>query len=400
MIIGLVGPVGQDIQSVTELLSEEKDFQVVDSIQMLRLADRKLMGSLTTQSYHKKYVLKKFEQEFGTVLVTGNLVLSEDICEWILQEGGTIVVVSRDKLESYDKEVLEAIGTYWEEVHTQKYNLEVRFKKVFERLSKIGNAANLHLIDLSDEDTTALETLMELSQNWEESKEIENSYENLIELITIRKEDNTMTMEESIKKAMRELGMDVDDTPTPEVSTKKTIEPKKHEKVVKTDKPEPKKDIMNPPVENTVEGNTEEAEESAIFVKITDTTMALLIPAGMTLEHQNIGGVEFNVATVSIPDWNSRKLQELPLAIPQEKQQKTSEPVKVERKSVKVEKPEKKVEKPVKVVVEFDDLSELQAEKSRLDAEIKKYRAVGDIDTVNELRKQRRAVRNKINKLK
>lgn len=395
MIIGLVGPVGQDIQSVSELLSEDRDFQVVDSIQMLRLADRKLMGSLTTQSYHKKYVLKKFEQEFGTVLVTGNLVLSEDICEWILQEGGVIVVVSRDKLESYDKEVLEAIKTYWEEVHTQKYNLEVRFKKVFERLSKIGNADNLHLIDLSNEDTTALETLMELSQNWKESKEIENSYEELIELITIRKEDNTMTMEESIKKAMRELGMDVDDTPTPEVTTKKAIEPKKPAKPAKVSKPEPKEDIMNPPVENT-----EEAEESTIFIKITDTTMALLIPAGMTLEHQNIGGAEFNVATVNIPDWNSKKLQELPLAIQQEEQQKTPEPVKVERKSVKVEKPEKKAEKPVKVVVESDDLNELQEEKSRLDAEIKKYRAAGDIDTVNELRKQRRAVRNKINKLK
>lgn len=396
MIIGLVGPVGQDIQSVSELLSEDRDFQVVDSIQMLRLADRKLMGSLTTQLYHKKYVLKKFEQEFGTVLVTGNLVLSEDICEWILQDGGVIVVVSRDKLESYDKEVLEAIGTYWEELHTQKYNLEVRFKKVYERLSKFESNNNLHLIDLADEDTTALETLMEISQNWEESNGIENSYENLIELITIRKEDNTMTMEESIKKAMRELGMDVDDTPTPEVTTKKAIEPKKPEKVVKVDKPEPKKDIMNPPAESVVEEDTEEAEESAIFVKITDTTMALLIPAGMTLEHQNIGGMEFNVATVSIPDWHSRKLQELPLAI----QQKTPEPVKVERKSVKVEKPEKKVEKPVKVVVESDDLNELQEEKSRLDAEIKKYRAAGDIDTVNELRKQRRAVRNKINKLK
>ena len=55
--------------------------------------------------------------------------------------------------------------------------------------------------------------------------------------------------------------------------------------------------------------------------------------------------------------------------------------------------------KPTKTVVVSGEISDLVAEKARLDAEIKKYRQLGDADTVNELRKQRRAVRNKINKL-
>ena len=46
------------------------------------------------------------------------------------------------------------------------------------------------------------------------------------------------------------------------------------------------------------------------------------------------------------------------------------------------------------------ELEEVKAEKARLDGEIKKYRSEGNMDMVNSLRKQRRIVRGKINKLK
>lgn len=399
MIIGMIGPVGQDTELATQLLTEDKEIQVIDSIQLLRLAGRKLIGSLTTQNYHKKYVLKKFEDTFGTVIITGNLILSDDICEWLLQEGGIIVVVSRDKLESYDKEVIETTEKYWDEKTTQKYNLEVRFKKVYERLQKNNTGTdNLYLVDLGSEDTSVLESLIESSQDWMESEIVENSYEELLNLIEVRKDDENMTMEESIKKAMRDLGMDVDDTaeetPHPEKPSKKqdTKQPKQKKKP----QTKPKEDFMNAP-EETAENEDDSAEEVAsVFVKLTDTTMALLIPAGLKLEKQVIGDMEFNVATVDLPDLSNKKLQELSI----KKQEEPTKPAPTEKKPKKVEKSKKPSEKPTKVVVVSDDLKELQEEKARLDAEIKKYRADGDIDMVNALRKQRRAVRNKINKLK
>lgn len=407
MIIGLIGPVSQDIELATELLTEDKEIQVIDSIQLLRLAGRKLIGSLTTQDYHKKYVLKKFEDIFGTVIVTGNLILSENICEWLLQEGGIIVVVSRDKLESYDKEVIKTTEKYWDEKTTQKYNLEVRFKKVYERLQKSNTGTdNLYLADLGSEDTSMLESLIESSQDWMESETIENSYEELISLIEVRKDDEDMTMEESIKKAMRELGMNVDDSDVPAEPKPVTKKPetKKASKPVKTEvKQQPKDDFMNPPEDNTE--SEEEAVVDSVFVKLTDTTMALLIPVGLEMEKQNIGGMEFNVATVGIPDLKNRKLQELQINKTHQETEKVSKPerkpVKAEKSEPKkIEKPKQKLEKPMKVMVESGNLDELREEKARLDAEIKKFRAAGDIDTVNSLRKQRRAVRNKINSLK
>ena len=409
MIIGLVGPAASDTQLITELLTEEKSIQVVDSIDVIRLMDRKHINSLTTKDYHKKYFLKQLESELGTYIVTGNLLLSREICQWILQDGGIIVIISRDKMESYDKSVIENTGVYWDDPNIQRYELEYKFKRLFEELQKSnGGSGNLYLVDLSDEDSEDLNQLVECSQEWMDSEHFSLSAKELVSIVT-RKEDNHMTMEESIKQAMRELGVEVDDEPAQDkpVEKPKTVEKKQ----------KPAKKVAQEPtnVETEVEGQMtleefendslqEEPEENnSIFVKLTDTTMALLLPVGLQLEKQSIGGMEFNVATVSVPDWDSRKLQELELKIekqPELKTQAKTKPVETKTKTLKPVEKKSVTQEPVKIVVESGDLKELQEEKARLDAEIKKYRAEGDMDTVNALRKQRRAVRGKINSLK
>lgn len=406
MIIGLIGPVSQDIDAVSEMLVSDKAIQVVNSISVLRKADRKTINNLTIQGYHKQYFLKKLEAELRTIIVTGNLILSEDIVSWLLDNGGVIVVVSRDKMESYDKSVLETMEKYWDDKVTQKYNLEVRFKKFHERLqAKNEGVGNLFLIDVSDENSSQLEELLEVSQEWCESERNGLKDEEILEITKVIKEDTTMTLEDSIKNAMRELGMEVDgDEPQEQVVEQPKPEPKKPPKKQPKAAEKPKKevaeDFINPPEEapKTDNPDTQEDEEEAdaIFVKISDGKMAVLLPAGLQMEKQVISGMEFNVATVELPDLKSTKLQELTIV-----SQKQSEPKKAVKRVPIVSKEEKpkKVEKPIKTVVVSGDKGDLVAEKARLDAEIKKYRQLGDIDTVNELRKQRRAVRNKINKL-
>ena len=98
MIIGLIGPVPQDIAVVSEMLTSDKEVQVVDAISVLRMADRKTINSLTVQTYHKQFFLKKLEAELGTIIVTGNMILSEDIVPWVLDNGGVVVVVSKISL--------------------------------------------------------------------------------------------------------------------------------------------------------------------------------------------------------------------------------------------------------------------------------------------------------------
>ncbi len=399
MIIGLVGPVQQDIEEVVELLTSDKNIVVSDSIELLRLADRKTVNSLTIQDYHKKYFLKKLEAECGTVLVTGNIVLSEDILPWLLQEGGVVIVVSRNKMESYDKAVLKSTEKYWDDKSIQKYNLEVRFKRLYENLEKPNEGTgNLYLVDLSDDNSEILDDLIGSSEDWIESDK-NYSAEELLSITTIRKDDDTMTMEESIKKAMRELGMEVDeDTSVPEKKIEKKEPQKPKNKPVKAPKEQPKTDFINPPEPEEDEEEVE-TETSSVFVKITDNSMALLLPVGLKLEKQIIGDMEFNVATIEVPDINNHKLQELEVKVGAvQSTQESPKRVPITTKAPKDTTPKEKA--PVKTVVVSGDVKDLQEEKSRLDGEIKKYRQMGDIETVNALRKQRRAVRNKINALK
>lgn len=398
MIIGIVGPVEQDIQAIIEMITESHQIQVVDSVNVIRLMDRRHINSITTQVNHKKVFLKKLEQEFGTVIVTGNLILSEDICSWILENQGVLIVVSRDKLENYDEHDLDVSEEYWCDPVVQRYELELRFKRLYESLSK-SYSKDLYLIDLSNEDSEDLMSLAEVCESWSDSYQSGFTMTE-IENIVDGKEDTTMTMEESIKKAMAELGVNIDETPE---EPKQVEKPKK--KVAK--KPVRVEQVQEEPEQNDeqldgqmsiedyeheVESQESETAES-IFVKISGNTMALMIPAGMKLEKQSIAGMDFEVATVPIPDLNSSKLQELYV----KKTITTSKP-EVE-KPQKVE-PEKMAKKPTKTIVASGNLDDLHAEKARLDAEIKKYRAAGDMETVNALRKQRRAVRGKINSLK
>lgn len=408
MIVGLIGPVPQDITTISEMLLSDKEIQVVDAISVLRMADRKTINSLTVQTYHKQFFLKKLEADLGTVIVTGNMILSEDIVSWVLDNGGVIVVVSRDKFESYPKDILETTEKYWNDKLIQKYNLEVRFKKFHERLqTKNEGVGNLFLVDVSDENSEQLNELLEVSQEWFESMKSGLKTEEILEMTKVRKDDTmaNVTMEESIKNAMRELGMEVDgDEPAKEEQPTKQPEPKKQPKQPKVTK-KVEENFINPPKEAAEtdeagqQGNNESDEEAdAIFVKISGEHMAVLLPVGLQMEKQTIGGMEFNVATVELPDLKSTKLQEL-IIITQKEQ-----PIKQVKRTpiiITPEKPAKAVQsqKPIKTVIVSGEKSDLVAEKSRLDAEIKKYRQIGDIDTVNELRKQRRAVRNKINKL-
>lgn len=398
MIIGVIGPVLQDTQLVADLVTEEKSIQIVDSLEVIRAMDRKYLNSITTQEYHKKYFLKQLESELGTLVVMGNIILNQKVCQWILQDGGIVIVVSRNKMEDYDGIVLENTEVYWADEDIQRYELEYKFKHLFEVLQQsIQRLDNLYLIDLTDEDSEDLNRLVKQSQEWEDSQVTGLSLGELLTMV-IGKEDKHMTMEESIRQAMKELGVEMDDEPTETVEKPKTT--KKKQKPEKPVAPK-SKEVVEKKQENlqeeqeNLESDSDIEQIESIFVKLTDTTMALLLPVDIQLEKQFIGGRDFNVATVAIPDWSNRKLQELELK-GEKKQEETSKSKPVEKSKPKAN----TAQKPVKTTVVSDNLKELQEEKAKLDAEIKKYRAAGDMDMVNTLRKQRRAVRGKINSLK
>ena len=204
-----------------------------------------------------------------------------------------------------------------------------------------------------------------------------------------------MTLEEKIRKAMMELGLDPDgsetnDKPT-KVAVKTKTEPTKKSKPSSVEVSKKKaKVVEEEPVEEALEEPVEAPNVQApqsIFMKISGNHMVLLIPDGLELNKQVIGSTTYRTVTVQVPDFGG-KLYEMPLlnATP------TPKPSVIARVPIFTPKPEAEAE-----ADNNEYLEELRKEKHKLDAEIKVARANKDDDLVKELRKHRRYIRSQIN---
>lgn len=211
------------------------------------------------------------------------------------------------------------------------------------------------------------------------------------------------TMEEKIRKAMAELGLDPDGGDSNDKPTKVTVKTKQPESTKKESTSKPaqkvvpnkKVDVSEKPKraavvsEKKVETQTDVQVPQSIFMKISGNHMVLLIPEGLKLDKQVIGGNTYNTVAVQVPDFGG-KLYEMPLINTVSTAHKSNTTVRVPIIMPKTE-----------VSQSSDDeyMENLLKEKSRLDAEIKAARANHDDNLVNDLRKQRRSIRARINQI-
>lgn len=237
-----------------------------------------------------------------------------------------------------------------------------------------------------------------------------------------KKEDNQMpSIEESIRAAMVELGITdaagaplPPKAPTPQPEAAPAPAPKpapapapkpKAPKTPPAASSTPRRQPPAPPQEKPQQRETTPptAAETApeyIYAKIKDGHLALIFPQGLQMKQEVIAGTKVDVLTVDLPDWTSDRLQSLTILSPQEA------PKPVERVPIVIP-PEQAAPAPApapkapKAHVEIGEtMDELLAQKQDLTSQIAAARAAGDEQLVNELRKQRRVVRGKINQLK
>lgn len=209
------------------------------------------------------------------------------------------------------------------------------------------------------------------------------------------------TMEEKIRKAMAELGLDPDGGDTNDKPTKVTVKTKQLESTKKESVSKPtqavvpnkKADVSEKPKraavvsEKKVETQIDVQVPHSIFMKISGNHMVLLIPEGLELDKQVIGGNTYNTVAVQVPDFGG-KLYEMPLINVAHTVTKSNTVVRVPIIMPKTEPSSSS---------DDEYLENLLKEKSRLDAEIKAARASHDDNLVNDLRKQRRSIRARIN---
>lgn len=227
------------------------------------------------------------------------------------------------------------------------------------------------------------------------------------------------SIEESIRAAMIELGItDAAGAPLPPTAATPQPEAAPTPKPAPAPAPAPKapkapsaapstprKQPPAPPQEKTQQKETPPptAAETApeyIYAKIKDGHLALIFPQGLQLKQEIIAGTKVDVVTVAMPDWTNDKLQSLAIIAPQEAPQPVKRvPITTPpEQAAPAPAPKPKAPKPTMEIGETMD--ELLVQKQDLTSQIAAARAAGDEQLVNELRKQRRVVRGKINQLK
>lgn len=200
---------------------------------------------------------------------------------------------------------------------------------------------------------------------------------------------NSEVSQDEVKQAMANLGMPVENY-TKQESKKSTPA----SDVSSTKKLDIKKDYINPP-----EPDEDDAGDDEICCKISGNNLVLMFPKGTEFKTVSVNGIDFDTLTVSLPDVSSTQLQVLSVVkeksivrVPIILNKKTTE----KPKTTKTKSP---ATKPVQSSGDNIDVEKLRQKKAELDVAIKEARVNDDAGLIEDLRKQRRKIRNEINKL-
>jgi hypothetical protein len=210
----------------------------------------------------------------------------------------------------------------------------------------------------------------------------------------LRKKSTVNSSDGELTKAMKEMGLDLETGESfmnpPQQNEPKSDKVKKPKKSTTKTKSQPQP-VEKKPVE------VEEDEENEICYKVVGDKLVVLIPEDTPVDTVDVNGIKFKRILTDIPDLNVSGLQVKKVLNDSEEQEEPE----IKRVPIFLEKSEQSVEPDEEESngESGDELSDLKRKKQELDAAIAEARKAGDTALVNDLRKQRRKVRNTINKM-
>lgn len=294
------------------------------------------------------------------------------------------------------------------EEDTEKYFSGTYYKNLFKRLKKAKYPVTMNDFDEKDivnvDVTKVMWILLKFTQ--EELKDMGLS--DVIKAATKDLRDKSVDVEEStmdgeLTKAMKQLGLDLT-TGKSFMNTPQSqgFSQNKQNNDIKVTKK--KSANINEKVSNMTEKNTLNSfdDENDLCYKVSDGRVAILIPVDTPVETVEIDGMQFMKFVTDVPDLNTDSLQ-----IKKIYSEVLNEPIKHDEDFIRVpiflsnsdENFSESEDKSTENVENCFEIESLRTKKQELDKEIAAARKSGDTDLVNELRKQRRKIRNTINKL-
>ena len=347
MIIGMATTSDISSDIVKKALENTWHFQTITESELIKTLG---VGNLVNNSNMKIRVMDNLSTTYDHVLISSNVFLDADVCQHIIDNNGLLLVVVDDSSEEHLKSGF---------IHKWMHH------STFKKCIWTYNALKCSL------DRSVQDTFIQMDDHFKELKigQVRN-----------------VTNEETIRKAMQKLGLDVDNIPQETTSEKPKSEGTDSDTKIESVDTVETSSKTSTSISSDVSKDQSELSSLDVYIKLRDGTFALLIPADKLsqLPQSEIEGHQMLQLTFKAPDLGNTHLQQLPILnlAPNTNNEESS----------------KLTSKMQENSTEPKELLELVQEKAKVDQAIKDARANGDEVKIKELRKQRHALRDKINK--
>lgn len=369
MVIGVVSSTQSHVQLIKDAIATRYDFTHVTERDIVSTIG---IGKLV--NCDKAPLLDSLQDTYGNVLISGDALWSEALCQYLLTNlrGSLLIDITLPKPGELPH------GQYWGYEGIMAWVIQSQFKRAPQHDGSV-----IYLDVDNSQFQFNMTALLETIQQHDDRRDVVN-----------------VSMEDVIKRAMKDLGIELppaqvvteETAPKEESEVEKTVEMIKETVEVAAQHPtalsieQPPTIVSTPKVapEKKQDLNTNSTNsDSQVFLKMKDGTMALFIPVNIQLPAQVIGGVGYHTLVFTAPDLGNTGLQPLKVqnaVIPATSSVVHRHPIMTPQ-----------------VTVDSPDLQQLVAQKVQLDQSIRDARAAKDEATVAELRKQRRLIRRQIN---
>ena len=416
MLVGIIGPYKPDIDIIGSVFSAV-GVQVIDGNGLVRSMPRTERDRALYSDGSKLGLIDSLNTSSSLLAITGNVLFNEAVASRFTDEDDTyLIILGRKSLEDYPDDYVHEADSYWGSHRYTEWTLTVRYQELYSTLAS-RHSDRVCWVDRYIQQLDSNQGLMSVISK-------ATIWADRYVKPTINVEslwgDKNMTIEESIRKAMSELGIEPPDKPLGDM-TGTTVE-RDEAPSASHDSPDKDTDDKNtdnkpeqlafdfdavadePEPEPEPEPETK-AEPVDVYVKVDDDTMAIIVPSDIDLETRMIGDTSFRVLSISLPDLDVRSLQSVSLvsgatgdAKPTTKEPTTKKPTKepVDSTGSYDDMSPDELLNAYSLSLDVDQLTEL---KKALDKWTRYYGKSGDDERHQLFRKERRKVRNRINSL-
>ena len=209
MLVGIIGPYKPDIDTASTVFSTA-GIQVIQGNELVRSMPRVERDRVLYSNGSKLGLISSLNNSSSILAITGNVLFNEEVATSFLDCDDTyLVIVGRESENDYPEEYIRKADAYLGSHRYTSWTLTVRYQELYRSLAS-RHSDRLIWVDCSIQSLDSNLGLMSLIS---QVAKWSDSYVKPTVNVDSLWGDSNMTIEESIRKAMSELGIEPPDKP-------------------------------------------------------------------------------------------------------------------------------------------------------------------------------------------